>query len=452
MLLLAVLTVVIIDLVRDTSKASSSTASNTDIVPDRPDDGTDVTIKTNEKKDNKKDPLGWKFNLKDSSPKLGLNFNDDMRFGLEMIGVEDPRPEKKGDLKKLTYWKTGDSNNTIIKIGSSEHYFGRKTASNTWGEKSARRQIPLPGNRIGYISEMTFRIEKVVVAQHVEIVPGESGLLDTCLIWYKVKNLSGSPQRVGIRVLLDTYIGANDGVPFTIPGERGFLTTMKEFPQKIIPDYIEVVENPNDINSLGTIVRMQLKGIKLPGVDNLEEIQAMRICRWPVDIGVSVRWEWEMEPMDKVPDAKDSCVALYWAYREMNPGEERQMAFTYGLSKLEISGSDDKPEAPPDKNETAMAMSEPGSVLMNSEFIVTAYLWRTKPGQNASIVLPAGLSLADGEKEEKPVQDPGDKRTQVSWKVKAGKPGTYKVQATSEKSKTKPREVQVRDPSTSIFG
>jgi hypothetical protein len=127
------------------------------------------------------------------------------------------------------------------------------------------------------------------------------------------------------------------------------------------------------------------------------------------------------------------------------------MAFTYGLSKLDISGAggDDTPPAP---TETAMAMSVPGQVLVNSEFVVTAYLWRTKAGQKVSIVLDKGLTLADGETEEKAVDTPGPTRTQVSWKVKAGDKGTFKIHATSEKSKTKPRTVEVRDSKTSIFG
>ena len=49
--------------------------------------------------------------------------------------------------------------------------------------------------------------------------------------------------------MLDTFIGANDGVPIFIPehGEPAkpafLLTTMQEFPQKDIPDYIMAVEN-----------------------------------------------------------------------------------------------------------------------------------------------------------------------------------------------------------------
>ena len=59
-------------------------------------------------------------------------------------------------------------------------------------------------------------------------------------------NKDKGKHKVGIRVMLDTFIGANDGVPFTIPGKKGFVDTKAEFSQKEIPDYIEVIENPDD--------------------------------------------------------------------------------------------------------------------------------------------------------------------------------------------------------------
>ncbi len=42
-------------------------------------------------------------------------------------------------------------------------------------------------------------------------------------------------HKVGIRVMLDTYIGANDGVPFTIPGKKGFVDTRADFDEEADP-------------------------------------------------------------------------------------------------------------------------------------------------------------------------------------------------------------------------
>ena len=448
LLLIAVVVVVCIDLLGKKADASSGKQTSEKTKKEsNPDKGDYETDRKPDPDKPKKDPKGWDYGkLKDTQPLLGLQFaQETRRFGLVMLREKDPTTQDK--LKKLTYWETGDSNNTIIKIGGNEYYFGRKTLQNRWQDNYSFKD--LPNGRKGAVSTMDFTLEKVIVTQHVEIVPGESRLLDTCLVFYTIRNYGAIPQKVGIRVLLDTYIGANDGVPFTIPGQRGFLTTMKEFPQKEIPDYIEAVEKPEDVNDLGTVVRMGLKGIRLPGVDSIEDIESMRICRWPQN--KDTKWVWEMEPMDFVPTIKDSCVALYWAYRDMDPAETRQMAFTYGLSKLDIGLTPE--EKPPAPGETAMAMSVPTQISTNSEFVVTAYLWRTKAGQKATLNLPEGLTLAGSESAEKAIEDPGDKRVQVSWKVKSGAKGTYKIQATSDKAKTKPREIEVKDPkTTSIFG
>ena len=75
------------------------------------------------------------------------------------------------------------------------------------------------------------------------------------------------PHKVGLRVMLDTFIGANDGVPFTIPGKPGFVDTKADFGEKQIPDYIEAVENPDDPKNPGTVARLGLTDLQLPSVD-----------------------------------------------------------------------------------------------------------------------------------------------------------------------------------------
>jgi hypothetical protein len=381
-------------------------------------------------------PGEWKYALKDPNPKLSLQFAENMRFGLALVGVPDPRPEYKDKLKKLTYWETGDSNNTIIKIDANEYFFGRKMLHNRWtGERGAGKEIKLPEGRHGLASEMDFTLERVLVRQDVEIVPGDSGLLDTCLVWYTITNHGDTPQVVGIRVMMDTYIGANDGVPFLIPGRRGFLTTMEEFPQKSIPDYVEAVENPDTPGEPGTVARMRLKGIRLPGVPEIEDIETVRVCRWPQK---DVKWSWTMEPMDKDPENRDSCVALYWKQAWMNPGEVRHMAFTYGLSRSEVGGK-------VDGGASTIALSVPGSVRVDGEFVVTAYLWNTRPGQKVSLINlgDSGLTLAANETAEKPVPSPGKARTQVMWKVKASTRGPWRVEATCGDARAKSAPIKV---------
>jgi hypothetical protein len=265
-------------------------------------------------------------------------------------------------------------------------------------------------------------------------------------VYYKVENYNTTPQKVGLRVMLDTYIGANDGVPFTIPGQKGFMKTKADFTGKDIPAYVEAVENPDNPKNLGTTVRLALKGLRLPGV-LAEDPEKLRICRYPGnpnvgwDVGFQDPDSGKVVPQDiHLPgdprNEGDSCVAIYWPYVTMEPKKERHLAFTYGLGELDVAGS--------------LALSAPGTVQPNTEFVVTAYVWNSRAGQKVELDLPPGLTLADGERSEKEV-DEGAARSQVFWKVRSGKEGTFTLKASSGKSKAKPRPVRVK-AGTSIFG
>src|SRR5262249_6146349 len=121
-------------------------------------------------------------------------------------------------------------------------------------------------DRKGWLSIWQYR-EGIRVYQTVELVVGEqTRLIDTVLVHYTVENRSEAPHNTGLRIMLDTFIGANDGVPFTIPGQKNLVTTWKHFVGGDIPDYIQALENPN-LEDPGTIAYMGLKGFRLPGVE-----------------------------------------------------------------------------------------------------------------------------------------------------------------------------------------
>jgi hypothetical protein len=363
--------------------------------------------------------------LKDADPLLTLRFNKSMKFGLEMKKERDPNNPDK--LKRLTYEDNGGSNNTVLKIDDAEYFFGETTnRDNHWVRNESDVKI-----HNGALSTMEFVRQRIRVTQHVQIVPGQSGYLDTCLVHYTIHNQDSNKHKVGIRVLLDTYIGANDGVPFTIPGRKGFVETKANFVRKQIPDYIEVVERPDDPKDPGTVARLGLRHLPL-GTTELEDMDRLLICRWP---GSRALWDFNTEPMNADKSNPDSCVVMYWPYLNMNPRDTREVAFTYGLGSLDV--------------DTNMALSVPGSVPTHTEFIVTAYVWRANTGDKVKLHLPDGLSLADGESEEKAIEEGGARR-QVFWRLRGGDSGTYTLEARSNKARAKPKQVIVKR--TSIFG
>src|SRR5262249_8610896 len=118
--------------------------------------------------------------------------------------------------------------------------------------------------------------EQIVATQIVEITPGEpvevtphvfKRLLDTCVVRYKIENRDARPHKVGLRILIDTFIGENDGVPFVIPGSPGLVSTSLEMRGNEVPDFIQAQENPS-LTDPGTIAQMKLRlggRIEAPG-------------------------------------------------------------------------------------------------------------------------------------------------------------------------------------------
>src|SRR5262249_29220853 len=150
--------------------------------------------------------------------------------------------------------------------------------------------------------------------------------------------------------------------------------------------------------------------------------------------GAQARWDWDAEPMDKDPEEKDSCVAVYWPQQELGPHQSMNAALMYGLGTLTIT----------DK----LALSAPSSVRPDKEFVVTAYVYGATTGQKVTLVLPPGLELQGGEATQ--VIEEAAKRAQVFWKVKAKQAGTYPIEATSGGAKARPLMIEAH--TRSIFG
>jgi hypothetical protein len=343
--------------------------------------------------------------LLDSEPRLGVRFHEPtMRFGLSMLKERDP--EHPDNFKRLTSRDDGRNNNTRVRIGLSEYLFGNPSPS--VGHWLPRRRMYRLTGAAGWGSAYEFN-EKVRVTQTVQLVPGEqTRLLDTCLVRYEVENRDTVSHKVGLRILLDTQIGANDGVPFVIPGQPGLLESKRSFDQKDIPDYIQALEVP-DPSQPGTVAHL---GLRLP---DYEPIERMLIAAWPGN--PEEGWEWEPVPIDIIRDPKnrDSSVTLYWADKDMNPGETRRLGFTYGLNAL--------------SGDAHLRLTAGGDFRPGGEFTVTAYVHRPEAGQTVRLALPDSMKLVGEQKLEQTIDKAGD-IAQVSWRVQAGPEGSFVLEAT----------------------
>lgn len=365
--------------------------------------------------------------LKDPRPRIAVQFQDlKRRFGIVMTDEKDPINPLK--FKRLTYHENGQNNPTCIKVDNHEYLFGQ-VMPGRWirdnnGKGKEMDLVTLQENR-RWKSVMEYP-EGIRVTQVVQIVMGESTmLLDTCLVLYQIENNSQLPRHVGIRVLIDTFIGSNDGVPFAIPGQPDLVDTMREIPQKDIPDYIQALER-SDLANPGTVAQIGLK------IGGLEPMLSVLICRWPDIIGSEVRWRWQPSPMNVPPENKDSCVVLYWPELGMGPKEKRLVGYTYGLGRVGSVPKLGGPEVEvPTQGAGKMALTAAGNFGLKKEFTVMAYVKNPQNGQSVTLRLPEGLTLSDSSDPlQKPVKpEPGRDYTQVSWKVKSTSTGVKIIEA-----------------------
>jgi RNA polymerase sigma factor (sigma-70 family) len=342
---------------------------------------------------------------------------ENQRFGLTSLLQHDPQNPLKP--KRLTRDERGNSNNVRVVIDGHDYLFGQEAGGGQWVRENGKlwKEVRLSERR--WRSIMEFVDEKVRVSQTVEIVKGEqTQAYDTALVKYEVENLDRKAHTVGIRAMIDTYIGANDGVPFLVPPTDKkpayLMETLEVFDGTRVPEFIRALESSNLSDKNATVAEM---GLKLRGCEPLDRVV---ICRWPE--GGEARWEWAYQAMNDPPDKeKDSCVALYWGRKLMRGGDLRTLGYTYGLGRTADGTSRDP---------VPMRLLVGGAATVGKTFTLTAYIKGARAGQKVKIELPEDIRLAPGQADEQVfVADPDGEYSQVSWRVQAKKVGTLVVSA-----------------------
>jgi len=403
-----------------------------------------------------------------------------MRFGVVMVkGLEGAAT------KKLTRDDRGYTNNTVIQLdnvamtdASKPTILGRSEDGLIFGEtpwqrksdgglegvdfrgqwKDGERDLPIPadltkGKGGGRKSVWVYPDQKVTVTQLVEVVAGEqSRKLDTCLVRYLIENKDTKEHRVGLRFMLDTFIGQNDGVPFTIPGEKELCETSKDFARPDdVPDYVEALEHA-DLKHPGTVARVQLRlgtRIEPPG--------RVTIGAWP-DPDLRSRddrcsqektfWQVPVLPINAIKAVRrgaeegDSAVVLYWDAKPISAGSSREVGFAYGLGNV----ASDKDAA------GRLGLSVGGNFKPGGEFTLTALVSNPQRKETLTLELPSGFKLMAGEATQ-PVPevaaDAARRTSPVTWKIKAGSAGSYELKVKSSAGAAQAQPITIR--STSIF-
>jgi hypothetical protein len=399
----------------------------------------------------------------DPTPVIAVRFHDGpkegaekemptatMRFGVVMLREKDPDPKRPGRNKRLTFDEWGRSNNTCLRIDREESLFGERKGQ--WIDREKPLGEDVTGRRReGLATSWEHLVSRVLVTQEVEVVPGEqSRKLDTCLVRYTLENTDRRPHNVGIRFMLDTFIGANDGVPFTIPGAAGLCDTMRVFatPSEV-PDFIQALEKDNLLHP-GTVAHLQLRlgglieapsRVTLGGWPNLD----LQRFGYPTAHAQNTLWEVPLLPMRELDNQArrigktadpDSAVTMYWGERDLLPGERRVVGFAYGLGTVSSEESGGR-----------LLLTVGGRLVKNGEFTLTALVANPAPGEELTLTLPSGFTLLSGTAEQAvpPVPAGASRATSpVTWRIRAGGDGRHELRVRSNQGTAQRLPITIR--------
>ena len=186
------------------------------------------------KQDDKKD--------KQAEPRIVLSVSPFGQFGLQLLD--------RGQGKKITYNEEGGTNFTVVSVDGKNYLFGLEKDSpeaakvpagllpGKWVKEPA---VLKPGLSFQAVWSPTDKIE---ITHTLEIVRSKTGALDACLVRYTIENKDAKAHKVGVRLLLDTFIVDNDGHPFALPGKDKLITTSADY-KKNVPAVIKALQKPD---------------------------------------------------------------------------------------------------------------------------------------------------------------------------------------------------------------
>ena len=341
----------------------------------------------------------------DPAPRIVVNHDANGKFGVSTTtGNPD---DASDDQKKLTFAIDGSTNNTRLWVDG---------ATPILGGKDGRIIRPISWISQGRL-EFEWEYNGIRATRTVELVTGEvSRGMDTLNVHYRLENHGSTPRTVGLRVMIDSLIGDNDGVPFLVPGQEGLVVTPQAYAGEEVPSFVRALEVANLLTP-GIIVDLGL--VPLKG----ERPAEVFLTHWP---GSEAKWNYDRN----TPFDSDSAIGLYYKPAKLSSGDVRMVSFTYGLGTISSTKT---------KNAN-LSLTAGGPFRASGKFWLVALVQNSASNQEVNIVLPEGLTLGPGEEMMKPVPA-GEDFVQLSWLVHVA---PTLIGATQLAAKLEPQGVEER--------
>jgi hypothetical protein len=242
---------------------------------------------------------------------------------------------------------------------------------------------------------------------------------DAVLCRYLVENKGQKSYKFGMRIYMDVYVINNDGAVFAAPNQPGKILDGVELKDKTLPDYLQMLQQPN-LQNPGFVAHLTLNlG------NSLEKPARVVLTRHGAGLG-----QWDMQPQASMGD---SACGIFWEPKEIKPGGKREFAYGYGEGVV----------LPPE-GEGQYDVRLGGSFAPGKLFSVTALISDPSPGQALTLELPEGIEAVEGRSIQPVPPPPHDApNTVVMWKARVTRAGTFALRIRSNNGMTQTKIVTV---------
>jgi len=307
----------------------------------------------------------------------------DENMGRFSVGTTGGDPDRVGDEHQHLIYGGEEpwTSYTTVRIGNQNWVYGNPTNRRA-GKSGTYGQVVQPPTIVDDSLVSSWQLGPILVTQTLSFARSiTSGLMDTAKIEYELVNTDIVSHMVGMRLVLDTMLGQNDGAPFRLE-DRAILTDTVFYSHEL-PGFWQAFDSLShpQVISQGTLMGGEVTPPSRVYFSNWGSI-------------VDGLWDFNYQPGRDFMRAGefdlDSAIALYWDQEPLRPNESRIYTAYYGLGGVTIT-----------PGELSVALTAPWQVKADQRhretFTIVAYIENTGEGDardvSATLRLPAGLEL-----------------------------------------------------------
>jgi hypothetical protein len=370
----------------------------------------------------------WMGIAQESAPKSPYEVKIQDEKAVEPISTLDPTNHVQLRVIGNMYLQI-QADNQFLHQGYLQTLFqmdGQITFPGNFPSRMISTNRPLPRSkgkkdRSGFVS--VCQIGNVTITQEVEVVPSKAKdgkrRRDSAMVRYLVENKDSHPHKVGIRIVMNPFLGRAQGNLFAAPNQPNKILDGVELKDKMVPNYLQVLQRPN-LKNPGAVAYMTYNFGRAFDRPDRVVLTGQR--------GAFVN-AWEMRVIKSMGF---TTMGFYWDPKEIKAGGKRHLAYAFG------NGIAQSPEG-----DGLVAMVFGGSFEPGKMFTLTAYVQDPAPGQTLTLELPKGMQRIEG-KERQPVPEVDeDGNAMVLWKGRVQSTGRFPLRIHSSTGATQTKIITV---------